>query len=129
MISSNTLKLAIVDDKQVVRDGLTLFLKIFQDLELVATASNGREILELCKTQHFDTILMDIVMPDMNGIEATHIIREKYPHISVIGLTSIYNDIERRNAMLDAGAVVCLPKNASIQEIEQAIRRSKQDTI
>ena len=74
-------------------------------------------------------VLMDIVMPEMNGIEATQLITKNYPHIAVIGLTSIYGDVDQRTAMLDAGAVACLPKNASIQEIEQAIRRSKQTML
>ncbi|MGB7339496.1 MAG: response regulator transcription factor [Phototrophicaceae bacterium] len=128
-MSAKKIRIAIVDDKQVVRDGLSLFLKIFQDLELAATASNGKEILALCATQHFDVVLMDIVMPEMNGIEATQLITKNYPHIAVIGLTSIYGDVDQRTAMLDAGAVACLPKNASIQEIEQAIRRSKQTML
>lgn len=82
------IRVAIVDDNEMLRTGLSLFLHAFDDLELVGTASDGAEVFRLCEETHPDVVLMDLVMPGMNGVSATHAIRQAYPQIQMILLTS-----------------------------------------
>lgn len=122
MEAIKTLRVMIVDDNRIIRDGLTIFFKIFDDLKFVGSASNGIEAINLCEEIRPDVVLMDVMMPRMNGIEATRVIREKYPHIKVVGLTSLSGDETQAKGMMNAGAVACLPKQASIDEIVTTIR-------
>jgi DNA-binding NarL/FixJ family response regulator len=122
MMATRILRVMIVDDNRIVREGLTIFLKLFADLQFVGAAVNGAEALQQCPILQPDVILMDIVMPEMSGIEATRVLHAQYPHIKIIGLTSFSGDETHREAMLAAGAVACLPKHASIDEIARAIR-------
>jgi NarL family two-component system response regulator LiaR len=115
------IRVAIVDDHAVVRGGLRLFLLAFDDLELVGEASNGKKALALCEQAQPDVVLMDLVMPEMNGIEATKAIRARYPNIQVVALTSFPEEELVRGA-LDAGSVGYLLKNASAGDLSAAIR-------
>lgn len=110
----------IVDDQDLVRRGLSLFLDAFDDLELVAEAVNGLQAVQLCEEVRPEVILMDLMMPEMDGIAATRIIRQKYPHIQVIALTSVQDDFSVRQ-MLAAGAIGYLLKNASVDELANTI--------
>ena len=110
----------IVDDQDLVRRGLSLFLEAFDDLELVAEAANGLQAVQLCEEVQPEVILMDLMMPEMDGIAATRIIRQKYPHIQVIALTSVQDDASVRQ-MLAAGAIGYLLKNASVDELANTI--------
>jgi len=115
-----TIRIMIVDDQDVVRRGLSLFFEAFDDLKLVAEAANGLQAVELCDEILPDVILMDLMMPEMDGIAATRIIRHKHPNIQVIALTSIQDDASVRQ-MLDAGALGYLLKNASVDELANTI--------
>jgi NarL family two-component system response regulator LiaR len=115
------IRLIIVDDHAVVRGGLRLFLLAFEDLELVGEAANGQQALGLCEKLEPNVVLMDLVMPGMDGIQATQEIRERYPQIQVIALTS-FEEEELVQAALEAGAISYLLKNVSASELASAIR-------
>jgi NarL family two-component system response regulator LiaR len=114
------IRIMIVDDQDLVRRGLSLFFSAFDDLELVAEAANGQQAVQLCDEIMPDVILMDLMMPEMDGISATRIIRQKHPTIQVIALTSVHDDASVRQ-MLDAGALGYLLKNASVDELANTI--------
>jgi NarL family two-component system response regulator LiaR len=107
----------------MLRRGLRFFLKGFEDLELVGEGSSGKEAIALCAETEPDVILMDMVMPDMDGAKTTQIIREQYPQVQVIALTSFQEEdlIERA---LQAGAIGYLLKNVSAQDLARAIREA-----
>jgi len=115
------IKILIVDDHSVVRSGLGAFLQVFDDFELVGEASNGKEAIAACAAKQPDVVLMDLVMPIMDGAQATKEIRDAYPDIQVIVLTSFKEDNLIENA-LQAGAIGYLLKNVSAEEIAAAIR-------
>ena len=124
MRASTPIRVMIVDDHDMVRRGLVTFLMVCPDLELVGEATDGEEALRLCEQVQPDVILMDLVMPKMDGVTATRIIRERWPHVQVIALTSFQEDDLVRNAM-KAGAIGYLMKNVSAQELAAAIRAAK----
>ena len=115
-----SIRIMVVDDQDVVRKGLGLFLKSFDDLTLVGEAHNGKEAVQLCGELQPDVVLMDLMMPEMDGIQATRLIKQQYPQVQVIALTSIQDDQSVRQ-MLDAGAIGYLLKNASIDELANTI--------
>ncbi len=115
------IKILIVDDHNVVRSGLGAFLQVFDDFELVGEASDGKQAVEECAAKHPDVVLMDLVMPVMDGAQATQAIRERFPDIQVIVLTSFKEDNLIENA-LQAGAIGYLLKNVSADELAAAIR-------
>jgi NarL family two-component system response regulator LiaR len=115
------IRVMVVDDQPVVRSGLSAFLMVHLDLELVGEASDGARAVRLCPLLRPDVILMDLMMPQMDGAEATKIIRERYPHIQVIALTS-FKEKELVQRALDAGAIGYLLKNISSNELADAIR-------
>ena len=121
MIPSKTIRVMIVDDHDIVRRGLELFLKVFDDLVFVGEADNGEAAIKLCGEFLPDVILMDMVMPKMDGATATRIIREQFPGTQVIGLTSFKDDQYVLNAV-NAGAIGYLLKDVSASELAQAIR-------
>jgi DNA-binding NarL/FixJ family response regulator len=110
----------IVDDHKIFRTGLELILNNFRNVKVVGQAGDGKQLLNLLKKTQADIVFMDIRMPGMDGIEATHLVAEKYPGVKVIGLT-MYSDIEYFNKMLEAGASGYLLKNSQEQELETAI--------
>ena len=120
-MGNEKIKIVIVDDHNVVRSGLGAFLQVFDDFELAGEASNGQEALELCATVQPDVVLMDLVMPVMDGAQATKLIRERFPSIQVIVLTSFKED-ELVEGALKAGAIGYLLKNVSADELADAIR-------
>jgi NarL family two-component system response regulator LiaR len=111
----------IVDDHDMVRKGLAAFLKVKADLELVGEASDGQEALEVCEQVQPDVILMDLVMPKMSGAEAIRAIRERWPQVQVIALTS-FQEKELVQKTLQAGAISYLLKNVSVDDLADAIR-------
>jgi NarL family two-component system response regulator LiaR len=115
------IRVMLVDDHTMVRRGLATFLKVYDDLELAGEASSGEEAVQLCEQLHPDVVLMDMVMPDMDGAAATRMIRKKSPSIQVIALTSFKEGILIQSA-LQAGAIGYLLKDVSADELVQAIR-------
>jgi NarL family two-component system response regulator LiaR len=113
----------IVDDHSMVRRGLSTILKVKKDLELVGEANNGKEALKLCEQVQPDVVLMDLLMPEMGGAEATKIIRDRYPKIQVIALTS-FQEKELVREALRAGAISYLLKNVSADDLAAAIREA-----
>ncbi len=119
--TSDRIRVVIVDDHAVVRSGLGAFLMTVDDLELVGQAASGLEALRLCDELRPDVVLMDLVMPEMDGATATHRIREKHPHIQVVALTS-FPEEDLVQSALQAGAISYLLKNISADELADAIR-------
>jgi NarL family two-component system response regulator LiaR len=111
----------IVDDHNVVRSGLSAFLMVFDDLEFVGEAGSGEEAVRMCDEAKPDVVLMDLVMPGMDGAQATKAIREKCPDIQVIALTS-FKEQELVQGALEAGAIGYLLKNVDADELAGAIR-------
>jgi NarL family two-component system response regulator LiaR len=114
-------RVLVVDDHTVVRGGLRLFLLAFDDLELVGEANSGERALAQCAEVQPDVVLMDLVMPGMGGVEAIRLIRQRYPAVQVIALTSFPED-ELVQAALRAGAIGYLLKTISAGDLAQAIR-------
>jgi NarL family two-component system response regulator LiaR len=121
MVAGNAIRLMLVDDHTMVRRGLAAFLRIHPDLELVGEADNGREAIDLCERIQPDVVVMDLVMPEMDGTEATRAIRERWPHIQVLALTS-FQERELVQGALRAGAIGYLLKNVSGEDLAEAIR-------
>ena len=115
------IRVLVVDDHTMVRRGLATFLKVFDDLELAGEAAGGQEAVQLCAKVQPDVVLMDMVMPDMDGPTATRLIREQSPSIQVIALTSFKEENLVQSA-LQAGAIGYLLKDVSADELAQAIR-------
>jgi two-component system, NarL family, response regulator LiaR len=115
------IRVMLVDDHTMVRRGLSTFLKAFDDLELAGEAESGEAAIRLCAKVLPDVILMDMVMPDMDGAAATRAIRQQFPQVQVIALTSFKEGDLVKNA-LEAGAIGYLLKDVSAEELVQAIR-------
>ena len=121
MSVENLIRVMIVDDHKIVRSGLGAFLLVFDDLELVAEADGGKQALELCEQVQPDVVLMDLVMPGMDGVQATQIIRQRHPQVQVIALTS-FKDHELVQRAMQAGAISYLLKDIDADELAKAIR-------
>lgn len=121
MNTPTAIRVMVVDDHDMVRRGLAAFLKAKTDLEMVGEARNGREALQVCEAVQPDVVLMDLVMPEMTGAEATKAIRERWPGVQVIALTS-FEQRELVQEALRAGAISYLLKNVSANELADAIR-------
>lgn len=121
--TSRIIRVLIVDDHEIVRRGLATFLDAYDDLQLVGEAQNGLAGLHQCEQVNPDVVLMDIRMPQMDGIEATRKIRKKYPHIQVIAMTS-FEDKELVPQALKSGAIGFIQKNISIDMLADAIRKA-----
>ena len=123
MDTPHMIQVMLVDDHNVVRSGLGTFLKAYEDLTLVAEAQNGLEAIKLCHQYKPDVVLMDLMMPEMDGIAATRAILEDYPEIKIIAMTS-FEDEELVNGVLAAGAISYLLKNITADELAKAIREA-----
>src|SRR5262249_21800484 len=121
MREGDRIRVLIVDDHPAVRRGLGAFLLAFEDLELVGEASGGRAALDLCRQARPDVVLMDLVMPEMDGATATQAIRQAHPGTRVIALTSFHEGDLVKEA-LRAGAIGYLLKNVAADELAGAIR-------
>lgn len=120
-VSLAPIRVMIVDDHQMVRRGLATFLKVFDDLEVVAEADSGEAAVPLCEELKPDVVLMDMIMKDMDGAAATRLIRKLSPSTQIIVLTSFKEEILVQSA-LHAGAIGYLLKDVSANELAQAIR-------
>jgi NarL family two-component system response regulator LiaR len=118
---AETIKVLLVDDHAMVRRGLGAFLSVYPDLELVGEAESGAEAIEQCARQRPDVVLMDLMMPEMDGATATAALRRAFPQVKVIALTS-FRDDELVQRVIQAGAIGYLLKDVSASELAQAIR-------
>ncbi|MFZ1397228.1 MAG: response regulator transcription factor [Candidatus Promineifilaceae bacterium] len=121
MREDRPIRVMLVDDHAVVRSGLAAFLLVFDDLQLVGEAAGGPEAIRLCQEVEVDVVLMDLVMPEMNGAEATRLIRQHCPNVQVVALTS-FKEEELIQGALRAGAISYLLKNVTADELANAIR-------
>jgi NarL family two-component system response regulator LiaR len=125
MSDSDLIRVMLVDDHAVVRSGLGAFLLAYDDLELVSEASSGEEAIRLCEQGLPDVVLMDLVMPGMDGAATTRVIRERWPGVQVLALTS-FKEKELVEGALKAGAIGYLLKNVAADELANAIRAANQ---
>jgi two-component system, NarL family, response regulator LiaR len=123
-MTDDQIRVVIVDDHAVVRSGLAMFLSVFEDMVLVGEASNGNEALRMCVSHNPDVILMDLVMPGMDGATATREIRRVCPDVQVLVLTSFPEEQLVQDA-IQAGAIGYLLKNVSADDLVAAIRSAK----
>ena len=121
MTEQKPIRVMIVDDHSMMRTGLRYTLQSFDDLELVGEANSGSKALELCQQVKPDVVLMDMVMPGMDGVETTRLIRQRCPQIQIIALTS-FQEKDMIERALQAGAIGYLLKNVAADELAQAIR-------
>jgi len=119
--TSPSIRVMLVDDHTMVRRGLATFFKVFDDLELAGEAASGEAAIQLCAQVRPDVVLMDMVMPGMDGVTATRAIRQQFPGVQVIALTS-FKDKRLVEDALQAGAIGYLLKNVSADEVARAIR-------
>jgi two-component system, NarL family, response regulator LiaR len=118
----------ITDDHSVVRQGLRMFLSRDPDLEVVGEATNGQEALAMARKLEPDVVLMDLLMPVMDGIEATSVIRSELPGVEVLALTSVLEDASVSGAV-KAGAIGYLLKDTDAEELRQAIKAAAQGRV
>jgi NarL family two-component system response regulator LiaR len=121
MDNSGPIQVMLVDDHAVVRSGLGAFLLAYDDLELVGEADGGEEAVRLCAQIQPDVILMDLVMPGMDGAAATRAIRERWPEVQILALTS-FKEKELVEGALQAGAIGYLLKDVTADQLADAIR-------
>jgi NarL family two-component system response regulator LiaR len=125
---SDKIRIMLVDDHAVVRSGLSAFLSVNPDFELVGEAENGEQAVVRAGLLQPNVILMDLMMPVMDGVAATQAIKKQHPGIQIIALTSFQEDELVQNA-LKSGAVGYLMKNVSARELAAAIRAAKDGKI
>ena len=125
MPRADKIRLLIVDDHKVVRNGLQVFISLYDDIEVVGEARNGQQAVEQCATHQPDVVLMDMVMPVMDGPTATRLIREQFPKVQVVALTS-FDEEEIVQRAIEAGAVGYLYKDVEEDELIDAIRSARE---
>ncbi len=118
---SPPIRVMLVDDHTMVRRGLATFLQVFDDLQLAGEAESGEAAIQLCAEVLPDVILMDMVMPDMDGAATTRAIRQKFPQVQIIALSS-FKEGALIKKVLEAGAIGYLLKDVSADDLARAIR-------
>jgi NarL family two-component system response regulator LiaR len=121
MSETDPIRVIAVDDHQVVRGGIKYALLDYDDIELVAEAHSGQDAVRLCQQARPDVVLMDLMMPGMDGVEATRAIRERCPNVQILVLTS-FHDKDLVPRAMQAGAIGYLLKGVSNQDLVEAIR-------
>jgi NarL family two-component system response regulator LiaR len=119
-MKSSPIKVLVVDDHDMLREGLTSFLRAFPDLKMVGEAASGSEAIRLCRELKPDVMLIDLIMPEMDGVTAIQIIHQEIPEIHIIALSSFSDDNLVKSA-LRAGATGYLLKNVSADRLAEAI--------
>jgi NarL family two-component system response regulator LiaR len=122
------IRILITDDHGVVRQGLRMFLSLDPEMEVVGEAANGQEALALARDLKPDVVLMDLLMPVMDGIEATRAIRSELPEVEVIALTSVLDDGSVTGAVR-AGALGYLLKDTDSEELRRAIKAAAEGRV
>jgi len=125
MTDKALIKVLIVDDHPMVRKGLSAFLDVIPGLEEMGLATNGAEAIQFCGQASPDVILMDLMMPEINGVEAIRQIKAHNPRIKIIAMTSFQEEDLVRQAF-EAGAISFLMKDVSLDDLEAAIRATHQ---
>ncbi|SHJ71277.1 response regulator transcription factor [Propionispora hippei] len=115
------IKVMIADDQELIRESLKIVLNMNTDMKVIAVAENGNEVMRLLKSYQIDVILMDVRMPELDGVQCTNLIKDKYPNIKIIILTTFDDDEYVYNA-LKYGASGYLLKGVSVPELSAAIR-------
>ena len=123
-----TIRVLITDDHGVVRQGLRMFLSLDPDIQVVGEASNGQEALEMARELEPDVVLMDLLMPVMDGLEATRAIRAELSEVEVVALTSVLEGASVTGAVR-AGAIGYLLKDADAEELHRAIRGAAEGQV
>jgi two-component system, NarL family, response regulator LiaR len=123
MTGTNQIRILLADDHTVVRSGLSAVLAMQDDFKIVGEAADGEEALRLCESLKPDVVLMDLLMPKLDGVAATKRIKERWPQVQVIALTS-FKEKEYVEGALKAGASGYLLKNVSADELVNAVRRA-----
>ena len=121
-----TIKIVVVDDHEFFRKGLVLVLAKMKFVEVVGEATNGQELLDMLDAQPVDMVLMDINMPNMNGVEATQKALAKYPGLKIIALSS-HEDEDSLETMIEAGVKGFLIKNIDKEVLSRALQAVAQD--
>jgi len=119
------LKVLLVDDHAIVRQGLNYYLSLQHDLDVIGEASNGKEAVALAEELQPDVVLMDLIMPIMNGIEATELLRRNHPNMTILVLTT-FSEKDYVVSAVRAGANGYLLKDIDPDQIAEAIRQSVQ---
>ena len=130
MDESDRIRVMTVDDHEIFRSGIRYLLITFEDIDLLAEAHSGEEALCLCEEDCPDVILMDMMMSGMDGIESTRAIRERFPDVQVLALTS-FHDADLVQQAMQAGAIGYLLKGVSRDRLGEAIRsaHARQPTL
>lgn len=118
---SEKIKVMLVDDEQLIRSGLKIMLETYPDIEVIHQARNGREAFECCKIEVPDVVLMDIRMPVSTGIEGTKLIKEAYPEVKIVMVTT-FQDTEYIVEAMQYGASGYLLKDSSYEAIYDGIK-------
>jgi DNA-binding NarL/FixJ family response regulator len=129
----NAIRVFLVDDHTVVRRGMRAFLAMLSDIEVIGEAADGQAALDelaiLAKADNLpDVVLMDLLMPRLDGVAATSAIRQRHPGVQVVALTS-FSEAERVHAALEAGAAGYLLKDAEADELAAAIRAAREGEV
>ncbi|WP_272976353.1 response regulator [Deinococcus geothermalis] len=125
---SRPVRVLLVDDHAVVRQGLRLFLSLDSQIEVVGEAANGEEALAAAERLHPDVVIMDLMMPVMDGIQATRLLRRQHPDTEVIALTSTLEE-HKVNGAIDAGAMGYMLKDASSDTLADAIHAAARGEV
>ncbi len=123
-----TIRVLVADDHAVVRQGLRMFLSLDDEIEIVGEACDGRQAVELAHELRPDVVLMDLLMPELDGIQAISILRRELPETEIIALTSVLEDSSVVGAVR-AGAVGYLLKNTEADELVRAIKAAAQGQV
>lgn len=118
---TKTINVLLADDHDILRNGLSTVMNDFPDINVVGTAGSGWDAIDKCNALQPDVVLMDILMPDIDGLSATRIIRERHPNIRVVVLSS-FEEEHLVQLAHDVGVSSYLLKNVSIDELANAIR-------
>lgn len=125
---TDRIKVLLVDDEQLIRGGLAILLGSFEDIDIIGQATSGKEAANFCDENDVDVVLMDIRMPESNGIEGTTLIKETHPKIKVLILTT-FQDVEYISQTMQLGASGYLLKDSSHEEIHESIRLVYNDNV
>jgi DNA-binding NarL/FixJ family response regulator len=128
MSDARPIRVLLVDDHEMVRRGLRSFLELLSDIEIVGEAENGREGVTAVGELMPDVVLMDLLMPELDGIGATEAIRAEHPEVEIVALTSFIEE-ERVTAALEAGASGFLLKDADADDVAAAIRAAHRGEV